>query len=115
MIIVRWCIAAASIMLVGALVPGIHIAGFWTALIVALVLGLFNALLRPLLILLTLPITLLTLGLSTLFINAGIFLFASTIVKGFTIDSFAAAFIGSLLLWLWNWFVGNLLKTKKTV
>lgn len=99
----RWFIGAAAIMAVGKFVPGIHIASFWAALLTAIVLGIFNAVLRPILIILTLPVTILTLGLFTLVINAGIFLFASTIVKGFTVDSFGAAFVGSLLLWLINW------------
>lgn len=106
--LLRWFIGAVSIMLVGYLVPGVHIASFWAALLAALVLGIFNAVLRPLLIILTLPITILTLGLSTLFINAGIFLLASTIIKGFTVDSFGAALIGSLLLWFINWGVSSI-------
>ncbi len=108
--LLRWLIGAASIMLVGYLVPGVHVAGLWTALIVALVLGLLNAVVRPILILLTLPATILTLGLFTLVINAGLFLFASTVVKGFTVDSFGAAFVGSLLLWLVNWATSSLTK-----
>lgn len=109
-ILLRWLISAIVIMLVGSLVPGIHIAGLWTALIAALVLGILNALLRPILIVLTLPVTILTLGLFSLIINAGIFLLATTIVKGFTVDSFAAAFVGSLLLWLINWGISSLIK-----
>ena len=109
----RWLIGAISIILVGYLVPGIHIASLWAALLAALVLGVFNAVLRPLLIILTLPITILTLGLFTLFINAGIFLLASTIIKGFTVDSFGAAFIGSLVLWLINWAISTISKPIK--
>lgn len=109
-ILLRWLISAVVIMLVGSLVPGIHIAGLWTALIATLVLGILNALLRPILIILTLPVTILTLGLFSLIINAGIFLLATTIVKGFTVDSFTAAFIGSLLLWLINWGISSLIK-----
>lgn len=109
-IFLRWFIGAAAIMVVGKYVPGIHIASFWTALVTAIVLGLFNAVLRPILIILTLPVTILTLGLFTLVINAGVFLLASTIVKGFTVDSFAAAFVGSLLLWLINWGVSSIIK-----
>ena len=106
----RWFIGALSIMLVGYLVPGIHIASLWAALLAALVLGILNALLKPILILLTLPVTILTLGLFALVINAGIFILASTIVKGFTVDSFGAAFVGSILLWLINWGVSTISK-----
>lgn len=109
-IFLRWFLGAATIMLIGLLVPGIHISGWWAALLTALVLGILNALLRPILIILTLPVTILTLGLFSLIINAGIFLLASTIVKGFTVDSFSAAFVGSLLLWLINWGVSVLVK-----
>jgi len=110
MILFRWLISAITIMIISYIVPGIHVAGFWTALILALVLGLFNAILRPLLIILTLPVTILTLGLFTLVINAGIFLLASTIVKGFTVEGFGAAFLGSLMLWLLNWAVNTMVK-----
>ncbi len=106
----RWLIGAAAIMLVGYLVPGVHVTGLWAALLTALILGVLNALLRPIIIFLTLPVTILTLGLFTLVINAGIFLLASTIVKGFTVDSFAAAFFGSLLLWLVNWGMSGVVK-----
>ncbi len=109
----RWLLAAVSLMLVGSVVPGIHIAGLWAALLAALVLGVLNALLRPILILLTLPVTILTLGLFSLIINAGIFILASTIVKGFTVDSFGAAFVGSLMLWLINWGVSSLTKKQE--
>lgn len=114
--LLRWFIGAVSIMLVGYLVPGVHVTTLWAALLAALVLGIFNAILRPLLIILTLPITILTLGLFTLFINAGIFLLASTIIKGFTVDSFSAALIGSLLLWFINWGVSSVARPaqKKT-
>lgn len=109
----RWFLGALSLMLVGNLIPGVHVTGFWSALITALVLGILNALVRPILILLTLPITILTLGLFTLVINAGVFLFASTIVKGFTVDGFGAAFAGSLMLWLINWFFSSLLRDRR--
>ncbi len=111
----RWLISATAIMIVGRYVPGIHIGSFWVALIVAIVLGIFNVVLRPILIILTLPVTILSLGLFLLIINAGIFLFASTIVKGFTVDSFGAAFSGSLLLWLINWGVSAISKPIKKV
>lgn len=109
-IFLRWLLGAATIMLVGLLVPGIHVTGWWAALLTALVLGILNALLRPILIILTLPVTILTLGLFSLVINAGIFLLASTIVKGFAVDSFSAAFVGSLLLWLINWGISSVVK-----
>jgi len=85
------------LLLVGYLVPGVKFSGFWAALITSLVLGLLNALIRPLIILLTLPVNFLTLGLFTLIINAFLFWLASTIVKGFEISGFWPAFIGALV------------------
>ena len=112
MIILRWLLSAALVMLVGTLVPGIQVANFWTALVVALVLGFLNAVIRPILIILTLPVTILTLGLFTLVINAGLFMLAGSIVKGYYVHSFSAALLGSLLLWLLNWAVSGLTRKK---
>jgi putative membrane protein len=109
-ILLRWILNALGIMLVTYLIPGISVANFYTALIVALVLGILNALIRPVLIFLTLPINILTLGLFTLVINALILWFVSSVVKGFTVSSFSAAFWGALLLWLIGWLSNTLLK-----
>lgn len=109
MILLRWLISALALMLVAYLVPGITVASFYTALILALVLGFLNAIVRPILLFLTLPITILTLGLFALVINAGIFLFTASIIKGFAVDGFWAAFVGSLVLWLFNWLLNSLL------
>lgn len=100
MIILRWLLNALVLLLVSYIVPGIHFAGTWPLLVTALVFGLINALVRPLLIVLTLPINILTLGILTLFINALMFWLASTIVKGFEITNFWAAFWGALVYWL---------------
>jgi putative membrane protein len=69
-LILRWFINALVILLIAEIVPGITISSFWTALIVAIILGIINVTLKPILLLLTLPITILTLGLFTLIINA---------------------------------------------
>jgi putative membrane protein len=79
------------------------------ALVVA-ALGILNALVRPILIFLTLPITLLTLGLFTLVINALLFWFVSTLVKGFHVSGFGAAFWGALVLWAFSWITNALLR-----
>ncbi len=103
MLILRWIFSALAVMAASYLVPGITINGLFAAFIVALVFGLFNAVLRPILIFLTLPITILTLGLFTLVINALLFWFTSAIVKGFYVDGFMAAFLGALIMWLAGW------------
>ncbi|MDE2566789.1 MAG: phage holin family protein [Burkholderiales bacterium] len=96
-IIVRWMLLAAALLLVAQLYPGVRVASFGAALIAAFVLGLLNTLVRPLLVLLTLPVTLLTLGLFLFVINALMFWWAGSILAGFHVTGFAAALIGSLL------------------
>ena len=108
-LLLRWFLYAGALMLITRYVPGIAIAGFYSALVVAFVLGFLNALVRPILIFLTLPITLLTLGLFTLVINALLFWFASTVVKGFEVDGFGPAFWGALIMWAVAWLTNALL------
>jgi putative membrane protein len=96
-LIARWIINAAALLLVAYLYPGVTVASFWAAMLAALVLGLVNALIRPLLILLTLPVTLLTLGLFLFVINALMFWLVAEIVEGFQVTGFWAALIGSVL------------------
>jgi len=96
-IIVRWLLLAAALLLVAQLDAGVEVKGFGAAMIAALVLGLFNALLRPILVLLTLPVTVLTLGLFLFVINALMFYFAASVLEGFHVASFWAALLGSLL------------------
>jgi putative membrane protein len=96
-IIVRWLLLAAALLLVAHLYPGVTVASFGTALIAAFVLGLFNTLVRPLLVLLTLPVTLITLGLFLFVINALMFWAAAAMLDGFNVAGFSAALIGSLL------------------
>lgn len=107
--LLRWLLNALSLLLVAEIVPGVVVRSFWTALVAALVIGLANALIRPLLILLTLPINILTLGLFTLVINGLLFWLVSSIVKGFDVAGFSAAFWGALLLWLISWATNTLL------
>ena len=95
--LVRWLLLAAALLLVANLYPGVQVHGFSAALIAALVLGLFNALLRPILVLLTLPVTLVTLGLFLFVINALMFYFAASVLEGFAVTGFGAALIGSLI------------------
>ena len=96
-ILVRWLLLAAALLLVAYLYPGVTVAGFPAALLAALVLGLFNTLVRPLLVLLTLPVTLITLGLFLFVINALMFWAAASVLDGFNVAGFSAALIGSLL------------------
>ena len=96
-LIARWIVNAAALLLVAYLYPGVQVQDFVAALFAALVLGLVNAVIRPLLVILTLPVTLLTLGLFLFVINAFLFWLVAELVKGFTVTSFGAALIGSIL------------------
>ena len=96
-LILRWLLLAAALLLVAHLYPGVTVSSFGAALIAALVLGLFNTLVRPLLVLLTLPVTLLTLGLFLFIINALMFWSAASVLAGFSVTGFPAALIGSLI------------------
>jgi putative membrane protein len=96
-ILLRWLLLAAALLLVAQVYEGVVVTSFGSALIAALVLGLLNTLLRPLLVLLTLPVTILTLGLFLFVINALMFYFAASVLQGFSVTGFGAALIGSLL------------------
>ena len=96
-LIVRWLLLAAALLLVAHLYPGVSVSSFAVAMIAALVLGLLNTLVRPLLVLLTLPVTLLTLGLFLFVINALMFWSAAGVLSGFNVTGFGAALVGSLI------------------
>ncbi len=109
-ILFRWLINALAILGIAYYLPGITVSGFYSALIIALVLGIVNAVIRPIIILLTLPINIVTLGLFTFVINALLFWFVSTIVKGFEVVGFWPAFWGALILTIVSWVISSLLK-----
>ncbi len=94
--LLRWLINIAAMILVISVVPGIHSEGRLVTVMAALVLGLINATLRPIVFALTLPLTVLSLGIFTLFMNGFFFYLVSKIVAGFVIDDFWAAFWGAL-------------------
>ena len=96
-ILVRWLLLAGALLLVAHLYPGVIVRSFSSALIAALVLGLLNTLLRPILVLLTLPVTVVSLGLFLFVINALMFWAAATVLDGFAVAGFGAALIGSLI------------------
>ena len=96
-LIVRWFLLAAALLLVAYVYPGVEVKSFVSALIAAFVLGLFNTLLRPILVVLTLPVTLVTLGLFLFVINAAMFYASANVLSGFNVSGFGAALIGSLI------------------
>jgi len=101
-LLLRWVLSALALMVIAYLVPGVRVT-FASALGAAVVIGLLNAFLRPLFILLTLPLTILTFGLFVLLINAILFGIAAWLVPGFTVHGFRAALVAALLYALAGW------------
>ena len=101
-ILANWIVSGLAVFLSAYLLSGVHVDGFATALIVAVVLGIVNAILKPILIILTLPINILTLGLFTLVINALLILLTTNLVSGFKVDGFWWALLFSLVLSIIN-------------
>lgn len=95
--ILTWLLAACALLLVAYLYPGVQVKSFSSALIAAFVIGLFNMVLRPILVVLTLPVTIVTLGLFLFVINALLFWAAASMLDGFHVNGFGAALLGSLI------------------
>ncbi len=110
----RWALSAAALLLLPGLISGLRVDNYTSALLAALLLGLVNALIRPILILITLPITLLSLGLFTLVINALLFWAVSGLVSGVHVTDFWAAFWSALLYSLLTWLVNIAVGDGKT-
>jgi putative membrane protein len=96
-LIVKWLLSASALLAVTYLYSGVQVSGFGTALIAAFVIGLFNMILRPVLVVLTLPVTVLSLGLFLFVINALMFWSAAGVLGGFHVSGFGAALLGSLI------------------
>ena len=110
-----WLINAVALMAVAYLLPGIVVSSFLTALVAALVLGLVNAVIRPLLILLTLPATILTLGLFIFVINGLLFWFVGSFIQGFVVGGFWAGVIGAIVYSLISWALSAVLLPAKRI
>lgn len=96
-LLLRWILNTLILMIVAYLTPGVTFSSFWSALITAAVFGIINAIIRPIVLILTLPINILTLGLLTFVINALMFWLVSVVVKGFYVADFSSAFWGALI------------------
>jgi putative membrane protein len=96
-LLLKWCLSAMSLMALAQIDAGIVVAGFGSALIAALVMGLLNLFVRPVLVVLTLPVTLVSLGLFYFVINAFLFWAASEVLEGFQVAGFGHALLGSLI------------------
>ena len=104
-----WILNAVALLVVAYVLPGIVVASFGSAMLAALVLGLINSLVKPFLILLTLPITIITLGLFLIVLNALMFWFAGSVLKGFQVNGFWWAVGGAILYSLISGFLSNLI------
>lgn len=104
-ILLQWFLGALAVMITAYLLPGVRVENFFVALVVAVVLGIINTVLRPILLILTLPVTILTLGLFALVINALLILLVSLIVPGFSVASFWWALLFSIVLTVVNFFL----------
>lgn len=111
-LLLKWLVMAASIIIAAYFIPGVRVGSFLSALWVALFLGIVNILIRPILIIITLPINILTLGLFTFVINAALILLASSVIKGFEVAGFWWALLYSIVLSVVNSLL-NLILPKK--
>ena len=112
-LIIRLLLTAIVVVVLAKFLPGVEVAGFAGAIVVAVVLGLLNLILKPILVLLTLPITIVTLGLFLLVINALIILLASELLDGFAVSGFWTALLFSLLLSILQSILFSILKEDK--
>ncbi len=108
-----WILNAIALLAVAYLFPGVQIQDWQAAGVAALVLGLVNAVIKPILVLLTLPVTILTLGLFLLVINALLFWAVASLLPGFNVGGFGAAFVGALLYSVITWLLSMLIPDKK--
>lgn len=108
----RWLITTAIVMAAAYLVPGVSISSIYTAFMTALILGLVNAIIRPIIVLFTFPLTLVTLGLFLLVINAFLLWLVSLVVPGFTLASLSSVLIMTIVISIFSWFTNMLLDVK---
>lgn len=102
-LLIRWIVITTAILLAAVILPGIHVESLAAALAAAAILGIINTFMRPVLLILTLPLTILTLGLFAFIINALMLLLVAAFVPGFKIDGFGWAFLGALLISVISW------------
>jgi putative membrane protein len=114
-LLIRWVFLTLAILAAAHLIEGIEVRGFWSAFWAAAILGVLNALFRPILILLTLPITILTLGLFTFVINAVLIMMVSGVVGGFVVHGFWSALLGSLVISVVSWLLNSFINEQGRV
>jgi putative membrane protein len=107
-LLIRLLLNALALIVVAYVVPGVHVSGITGAIVAALILGIVNAVIRPILVILSLPLEILTLGLFTLVINAVLFWFVGALHVGLTVDGFWPAFWGALVMTIVSWILSAL-------
>ncbi len=112
---IRWLILTAAIIFASYIMDGIHVSSFFSAFFAAAILGILNAVFRPILIILTLPINILSLGLFTFVINAILLKMASGVISGFDVHGFWTAVFGSLIISLVSWLLSSFINEQGRV
>jgi putative membrane protein len=105
--LVHWFSTVLALLVCSRILPGVHVDSYTTLAVAALVLGFINAIIRPILLFLALPITVLTLGLFYFVVNGLAFALAAWVVPGFDVDSIVWAILGSIVVTLFSWFLGS--------
>jgi putative membrane protein len=111
-ILLRWFMLTAAILLAPYLVNGIEVQGFWSAFLAAAILGILNAFFRPILVILTLPLNILTLGLFTFVINAFLLKMVSGVISGFEVHGFWPALVGSVVISIVSWVLSSFVNER---
>jgi len=111
-LLIRWCFNAVALLLTAALLPGIKVGGVFPAFVAAALWGIFNAVIRPVLLILTLPINILTLGLFTLIINGLMLYLVANLIKGVEVMGFGWAVLGALILGTISWGLNSLVNDR---
>ncbi|MCF8145870.1 MAG: phage holin family protein [Deltaproteobacteria bacterium] len=114
-LLIRWLILTAAITVASYLISGIQVSGFFSAFFAAAILGVLNVFFRPVLLILTLPINILTLGLFTFVINALLLKMASGVISGFVVQGFWSAVWGALIISLVNWLLSSFITDQGRV
>lgn len=112
--LVHWLVMAVALLVTTRLVGGVQVNSYATLAVAALVIGFVNALVKPVLLILTLPLTLLTLGLFYLVVNGACLMLAAALVPGFSVNSWGSAIIGALVLSILGWMLSKVLGTART-
>ncbi|PTM56657.1 phage holin family protein [Desmospora activa] len=108
--IIRLLLNALAVLIAAQVIPQIDVSGYGTAVLVAIVLGIINTIIRPVLVFLTLPISVVTLGLFIFVLNAALFALTGVLVPGFDVEGLAGAFLGSILVSIISWLLNGIWK-----